>query len=576
MNRLLPFTLGIIGYTLSAASAAQVSDDTFESTHFSGSGNCGRCHDGISDQWGEDVSIRREWSATLMANSARDPYWLAKVASEIQRNPDLAAVIEDKCTRCHAPMANVQAQIDGAPPTLLGSGFVSPANPYHDAAMDGVSCTLCHQIEPDATLGTPEGTSGGFVIDAATPKPDRAAYGPYGGPRINPMRNESGFVPLESAHMADSALCGSCHDLRTPVFDSDGSLVSTGPEDEFPEQMIYSEWRHSDYGPGRPLEQSCQSCHMAQTDGVPLSFRPRSLQPRDDFHRHGFYGGNTRILALLDANRDRLDAPEADYAGAIEATRATLARAAEIALASASVEDGALVLRVRVTNRTGHKLPSGFPSRQVYIHLRVSDAEGRVVFESGGEDAQGGIVRRTVPMDPARTFEPHHGEITDADQVQIYESVMRDAAGDLTHTLLEAAGYLKDNRLLPAGFDNDSAPDAIAAKGLAASDADFVGGSDAVTYRLRVQAEGPLTVAARLRYQAISEADIDDLRRDAEGPEPVPEVVDFLRMLDALGPMAETIAETQVTLTDLPPLYPRANDPPGVAPGQEAPGSHSP
>ena len=81
-------------------------NDNFNSTHFSGSANCAICHDSISDNKGNDLSIVKDWAASMMANSAKDPLWKAKVSSEMNRNPDLKEVIADKCTRCHMPTAS--------------------------------------------------------------------------------------------------------------------------------------------------------------------------------------------------------------------------------------------------------------------------------------------------------------------------------------------------------------------------------------------------------------------------------------------------------------------------------------
>ena len=65
-------------------------------------------------------------------------------------------------------------------------------------------------------------------------------------------------------------------------------------------------------------------------------------------------------------------------------------------------------------------------------------------------------------------FEPHYLEITDPDQVQIYEDIMVDYAGAVTTGLLWGVEYVKDNRLLPRGFDKATASDDVAVKGEAA------------------------------------------------------------------------------------------------------------
>jgi hypothetical protein len=64
---------------------------------------------------------------------------------------------------------------------------------------------------------------------------------------------------------------------------------------------------------------------------------------------------------------------------------------------------------------------------------------------------------------------------------------------------------VKDNRLLPRGFDASTAPADIAVHGAAADDADFGGGGDRVRYAVDLaDAAGPFRVEAELVYQPIS------------------------------------------------------------------------
>ena len=163
--------------------------------------------------------------------------------------------------------------------------------------MEGVSCTLCHQIEDDAALGTEAADSGDFSINPW----QRVAYGPKPNPRINPMRWNTGFTPTYGPHMGRSEVCASCHDLKTAFVDADGRfVVRDRAHGVFPEQMVYSEWENSAYADGGALQASCQDCHMPETDGVKLANRPRWLPAEDDFSRHTFLGANTVMLDILD------------------------------------------------------------------------------------------------------------------------------------------------------------------------------------------------------------------------------------------------------------------------------------
>jgi hypothetical protein len=79
--------------------------DKAAGAHFETSDRCFACHNGISTPSGEDISIGLSWRPTMMANSARDPYWLAGVRRETIDHPAARAAIEDECSICHMPMA---------------------------------------------------------------------------------------------------------------------------------------------------------------------------------------------------------------------------------------------------------------------------------------------------------------------------------------------------------------------------------------------------------------------------------------------------------------------------------------
>ena len=511
-------------------------DPGFESTHFSGSANCSFCHDDLRDKNGDDVSIVAEWSTSMMANSARDPVFHAKFASERKRNPDLAPVLNKKCLRCHAPMASIDAEFDDVEISLLSDvGILDPANAYHDQAMDGVSCTACHQIEDSEDLGEASSFSGEFKIPTVAESSQRVAYGQYEAPLVGPMRRRTGITPIFSEHVRDSALCGTCHNLNTPVVDSTGEVV---PDHEFPEQAVYSEWEHSEFDDEGTNPTSCQDCHMRKADGVRMATRPRRVPPVDDFKRHGFSGANTVVMAMLDTHRDELGVTTTGLEDAIISSREFLKSSAEIKIVSVDRVSGELEIDVQVINKTGHKLPTGYPSRRVWIDLQVTDANGNEIFRSGRMNADGSIAGVDADTSGSR-FEPHRQVIDSEDQVQVYESIMGDTEGTLTYTLLRAGDYLKDNRIPPAGFDKDAVPDDIAVVGDALDDYDFVDGSDQVTYNIQVPDSGSLEIVASLRYQPLATGYLNDLFQDSELP--------LVARLKGYWEQAEIRAETLAT-----------------------------
>ena len=509
-------------------------DASFTSAHFSGSQNCALCHDGISDGSGADVSIVSDWGSSMMANAARDPLWRAKVSSELKRNPALAAIINDKCTRCHAPMANEEMQRTGEVIDILGSGLLDSGHARHDETMEGVSCTLCHQITDRAELGTLDGISGQFEINDS-----KTLYGPYIDIQAQPMINNTGYTPAYSAHVRESKLCASCHNLKTPYVDEFGNLLSQTAADEFPEQMPYSEWLHSDFA----ARQSCQDCHMSRADGVVMSTRPPSLSTRrDNFGVHDFIGANRLMLDIFANNKIRLGVLSNNFAETIAKTENMLASAASVSIVNPLVVNGVLEFAVDIVSHTGHKLPTSFPSRRLIVHVTVRDAADNILFESGRVNVDGSV--EGVDADDDRTrFEAHHELITEPGQVQVYETVMGNNLGEVNYTLLRASHYLKDNRLLPSGFDKRSAADDIAVRGAAASDADFTAGGDRVNYRVDGLAGSGYQIEVELVYQTLAFAFAQDLFRDDTD-----ETNDFRLMYNNSNAKSTVIATTAVTL----------------------------
>lgn len=471
--------------------------DAAPSDLFATSDRCSACHDRLATRSGGDVSIAIDWRAGVMANSSRDPYWQAAVAREVADHPQVRAEIEDTCSTCHMPMSRFAAQAAGVRGQVFAHlPFGGGAREPDPLAEDGVSCSLCHQIE-DRRLGSPEGYSGGFAIDTTRPPGQRREYGPFevklGLARV--MESASRFVPAESGHVRRSELCATCHTLYTEAY-RDGVVVG-----RFPEQVPYLEWEHSAYRDAA----SCQSCHMPVAD-APAPIASVLGFERADFAQHTFFGGNFLLLGMLNRYRDQLDvaALPQELARMQGGTVAFLQqRAAAVRLTSRGRRGGGAEIEVAIENLAGHKLPTAYPSRRAWIHFTARDAAGAVVLESGRLLEDGSIDGNDNDADP-RAYEPHYQRIERPDQVQIYESILASPAGEITTGLLTATHYAKDNRLLPIGFDKGTAGEDYAVRGSARDDADFVGGGDRVVYVVpAASAPGPLRVEAELWYQPI-------------------------------------------------------------------------
>jgi hypothetical protein len=460
----------------------------------------------MADEVGNDVSTDTLWRGSMMANAARDPYWQAAVRAEVLSHPDLQAVIEDKCATCHMPMARFEADVQGAESRLLDGGFGDPAHPLHTLALDGVSCALCHQIR-DSDFGLAGSFSGGFDIDTERPAGQRDLFGPHpvapGQGQI--MQASSGFAPVESLHVEQAEICATCHTLYTPYVDASGQIAG-----EFPEQMAYHEWQASSFGSAV----TCQGCHMPQASGaLPLSVT--GGPPRSPIHQHFFVGGNAYMLDILARFGQEMAVTSSSQhlqAKQDQIVEQMQKRTASLSIDETIIDGSRLTASVKVASMVGHKFPTGFPSRRAWIHLVVRDAAGQVVFESGGASAGGAIAGNDNDTDPT-AYELHYEVIDSPEQVQIYEAIMADTEGEVTTTLLRGAGYLKDNRLLPAGFDKSAAGDDIAVHGRAKDDSDFGGGSDQIQYLIELgDAQGPLEVTAELLYHSIGYRWAENLR----------------------------------------------------------------
>jgi hypothetical protein len=178
-------------------------------------------------------------------------------------------------------------------------------------------------------------------------------------------------------------------------------------------------------------------------------------------------------------------------------------QAAKVTIGAIDRTADGVAVEVHVENLSGHKLPTAYPSRRVWLHVVVRDGNGRVAFESGALNPDGSIVGNDNDEDPLK-FEPHYREITSSQEVEIYEPILKDSQGKVTTGLLHAVGYLKDNRLLPHGFDKATAMKDIAVTGGSADDPGFTDKGSTVRYVVSTgNATGPFKVEAELWFQPI-------------------------------------------------------------------------
>lgn len=463
--------------------------------YFSTSDQCIACHSNLHSADGSDVSIGYNWRASMMANSARDPYWHAAVRREVTDHPSARAEIENECSTCHMPMAHFTAETAGRDASVFANLGSRPSerNVY---ALDGVSCTVCHQIRDD-NFGDESSFTGGFSIGTEPTGEQRPVYGPHdvdAGRRVL-MQSAARHSPESSEHLRRSELCATCHTLYTHSLDESGEQIG-----RLPEQVPYLEWLESDFADS----QSCQDCHMPELERE-TAVTSVLGEPRPRFSQHVFRGGNAFMLGILNAHRGELgvEALPQELDATIRRTEQFLGtHTARIEIGSVERTTAGISFAIDVRNLAGHKLPTAYPSRRVWLHVTVRDDE-RVLFESGALEPDASIAGNDNDAD-ATAYEPHYEQIESSDQVQIYEPILADSQGRVTTGLLTAVRYAKDSRLLPEGFDKSAVPEDVGVFGRALEDSDFTAGADRVRYRLELEpVEGPLTLTAELLYQSI-------------------------------------------------------------------------
>jgi len=423
-------------------------------------------------QYGEEVNVFDDWQATMMANSAKDPFWRAKVSHEVLLHPNEKDEIETKCTSCHAPQGHYTAILRGEPHYTMEDLLLDTIG------LDGVGCGSCHMMSAEG-LG------------------------------IN-----------------DAGLCASCHSLLTETHDLEGNNLGT----KFVEQATYQEWQNSFY----EEEESCQHCHIPQLEEeIVISSGYSFLEGRAPFGQHDMVGANTLMLGLMQENKEALEieASDEDYAETIQKTFDMLqGKSLDLTLEYQTETTDSLFFALELENKAGHKFPSGYPSRRVTVEFVLTSEMGDTLFQSGVHEPDYEVKGRDDD------FENHYDIINSEEQVQIYEFVIGDVNGDVTTVLERGAIALKDNRLAPLGFTTThEVYDTTRIVGQADFDANFNKnngtegtGKDSLFYHIPLNGYfGAVNVSAKVWYQSLPPAWMDEMFAES-----TPEIETFRTMFD--------------------------------------------
>ncbi|MBK8233659.1 MAG: T9SS type A sorting domain-containing protein [Candidatus Eisenbacteria bacterium] len=425
----------------------------FGAGNFSDRAVCAGCHGGFAPATEPDWNFQ----GSMMAQAARDPLFLACLDVAEQDAPGAG----DLCLRCHTP----------------GGWLSGRSNPTDGSALtavdrDGVGCDPCHRIvdplyqpgvspaEDQALLAAlppgdaPPGYAGGMFVE----DPQNRRRGPFND-TVAP------HAVLASPFHRSSDLCGTCHDVSNPAFTRAGDLdYVPGPLDAqatsfdsatlFPLERTYSEWKNStfnspagvylpDFAGNKPggFVSACQDCHMRDVIGKGCTASNAPI--RQDLPLHDLQGGNTWMPGIIGQLWGEEVDPAALAEGALRA-QAMLELAADLDVALAG-SGGSLEAVVTVTNRTGHKLPSGYPEgRRIWLEVTARDGGGVTVYQSG-------------------VYVTATGELIHDPDLTVYEAklgvspalagVLGIGGGPSFHFALNDT-IVKDNRIPPLGFTN--------------------------------------------------------------------------------------------------------------------------
>jgi hypothetical protein len=334
------------------------------------------------------------------------------------------------------------------------------------------------------------------------------------------------FLGQNRNPVLEASICGSCHTLDNPALSWDPQRGQYWPNEPgvpppsvardalFPIERTYDEWLNSSYATAQGvfapqfagskpdgIVRTCQDCHMPRTTGraAIIGAQQRDCVTNGCLPRHELVGGNTWAPQLLKDARWRLNAQE-DAALLDAATvnaRAMLTRSASISVSLAGAGNS-LSAVVRVTNESGHKLPTGYvEGRRMWLTLEAFDASSARIYVSGAYDSATGILAE----DPAlKVYEVKQGITSEL------AAVLGKPAGESFHFVLNNT-TIKDNRIPPRGH-TVTAFDRPGMRPVGASFADGQHWDDTV-YALP---SGTRTVRATLYYQTSSKAYIDFLR----------------------------------------------------------------
>jgi uncharacterized repeat protein (TIGR01451 family) len=427
--------------------------------------DCDICH---------SAPIYDRWRGSMMSQAGRDPLMWAALATANIDAPNSG----EYCLRCHTPKGWLEGRSHPSSGTAL-----QPAD-----LGNGIACNLCHRlvdpvpstmdeaavIDPAIRGALTATIPFGYVGNASLiVDPDDHRRGPFSFDLSLPYHTayQTDFLRQTGDSVTRSRHCGTCHNVDNPTLSWDEARgqywpnptdnpADAGGDQLFPVERTYDEWLFSQYARGgvyapqfagsKPdgIVRSCQDCHLPRTTGTAAdaAFNPeyRDCETTGCLPAHILVGGNTWIPQLLQDPRWRLNATGQDeYLQDTMLQSQQMLRKAATLTVTLVASDTAKIATVRVTNQTGHKLPTGYPEgRQVWLNLKAFDEDGNQLYESGAYDPTTGQLLRDAD---AKVYEIKQGITPEL------ATLLQKPAGASFHFVLNNT-VVKDNRIPPRGY----------------------------------------------------------------------------------------------------------------------------
>lgn len=446
---------------------------------------CAGCH----GNYDNEVAPFDTWVVSMMAQAARDPVWVAARGVAMQDANSGGGF----CLRCHAPGA-----------WLSGRGHdTNPNVELTESDLEGMNCHFCHRVvnptegplsavgyplnnpTPDPAVLDPLSQVG--ILPAANQgnatyvvDPQDARRGPFSDVPTEPVAHPGGYetgpfhptLTIYSPYHSDGAFCGTCHDVSNPVFTAqpDGHLAlnamnrshpTMNKNDMFGEQRTFSEWLNSTFATAgvyfedrrfggnhaTGVMKSCQDCHMPAQQGYGCSPYIGTDADRPNVPQHSWAGANTWVIrAVVTQLNDESPGQAVDLGLTPERVDASVARNFQMLRDASDMEltQSGSQLRVKITNQSGHKLPTGYPEgRRAWINVKFYGANDVLIAERGHYD----MTTATLTDGDTKVYE--------TEQVIGAETAAATGLPVGTHFHLSLASETAlDNRIPPRGFTN--------------------------------------------------------------------------------------------------------------------------